>query len=184
MQRVAVIGNAGGGKTSLSRLLGEALGIPVHHVDSIQYRSGWVKTPETECDRVLNALAASPRWIIDGFGSDAVIEGRLRAWDTVIFVDFPLLVHYWRVCKRRWHARQQQRAELPENCPEFTLSYSWKLAKVMWQVHRRYRPWFTRLMGELPESVVVIPVRSPNQCRALVDRYRGQSTPDAAPNHP
>lgn len=167
MQRIAVIGNAGGGKTTLSRLLGESLGIPVHHVDSIQYQPGWERTPAAECDRELDGLVASASWIIDGFGSDDAIERRLTAADTVVFVDFPLPVHYWWACKRQWQSRRRQRVELPENCPEFTLRYSWKLAKVMWEVHRDYRPWFGRLVEGLPDTVSVVHIRSPREWRAF-----------------
>lgn len=59
MRRIAVIGNAGGGKSTLSRLLGDALALPVHHVDSIQYRPGWERTPSQQCDQRLNALATT-----------------------------------------------------------------------------------------------------------------------------
>jgi adenylate kinase family enzyme len=167
MQRIAVIGNAGGGKTTLSRLLGDCLGLPVHHVDSIQYRPGWQRTPDAECDRELDGLASSASWIIDGFGSDDAIERRLTAADTVVFVDFPLPVHYWWACKRQWQSRRRQRAELPDNCPEFTLGYSWKLARVMWQVHRDYRPWFRGLVDDLPATTAVVHIRSPGEWRAF-----------------
>ena len=171
MQRVALIGNAGGGKTTLARLLGETLNLPVHHVDSIQYKPGWRRAPSTECDQVLDSLAVSARWIIDGFGSDGGIERRLRAADTVIFVDFPLQVHYWWACKRQWRSRVRQRAELPDHCPEFTLSYTWKLAKVMWEVHQVYRPWFLELTKNLPDDVSVIHTRSPDEWKAFASRY-------------
>lgn len=163
MQRIAVIGNAGGGKTTLSRLLGDALQVPVYHVDSIQYRSGWVKTPSDECDRRLDELAAAESWIIDGFGSDGAIERRLRAADTVVFIDFPLPVHYWWVCKRQWRTRRRKRTELPDKCPEFTLRYSCKLAVVMWAVHRDYRPWFRELVSDLPGNVSVFHIRTPKE---------------------
>ena len=173
MNRVAVIGNAGGGKTTLSRLLGDAFELPVHHVDSIQYQSGWLRTPVAECDSSLDELAAGDRWIIDGFGSDDVIERRLRAADTVVFVDFPLSVHYWWACKRQWKSRRRQRQELPENCPEFTLNYSWKLVRVMWRVHRHYRRWFARLVHELPNDVTVFHLRSPREWVEFASRYGG-----------
>ena len=166
-----MIGNVGGGKTTLSRLLGDALGLPVHHVDSIQYQPGWERTPSAECDRRLDEVAASQSWVIDGFGSDGAIERRLSAADTVVFVDFPLLVHYWWTCKRQWRSRRRQRAELRDNCPEFTLRYSWKLAKVMWEIHRDYRPWFTKLVNGLPDNVSVFHIRTPKEWREFLFQH-------------
>lgn len=124
-----------------------------------------------ECDLRLDELALSQKWIIDGFGSHGVIERRLKAADTVVFVDFPLRVHYSWACRRQWSSRRQQRAELPENCREFTLRYSWKLAKVMWEVHRDYRPWFLELVGKLPDKVRVFHIRSPDEWRDFASRY-------------
>ena len=171
MHRIAVIGNAGGGKTTLSRLLGDALQIPVYHVDSIQYQPGWERTPSDECDRRLDKLAATESWIIDGFGSDGAIERRLGVADTVVFVDFPLPVHYWWTCKRQWHGRRRQRAELPDNCPEFTLRYSWKLATVIWSVHRDYRPWFTELVSALPGDTSLFHIHSPKEWRGFLGQH-------------
>jgi adenylate kinase family enzyme len=171
MQRIAVIGNGGGGKTTLARLLGESLDLPVHHVDSIQFEPEWRRTPAIECDRRLDELASAHRWIIDGLGRRDVIERRLKAADTVVFVDFRLLVHYWWACKRQWRNRRHQRAELPENCPEFTLRYSWVLARGMWKVHKYYRPWFLELIQRLPGKVRVFHIRSPKQWRAFAYSY-------------
>ena len=170
MRRIAVIGNAGGGKSTLSRLLGDALALPVHHVDSIQYRSGWIRTPSQDCDRRLNALATTDSWVIDGFGGDDTIERRLRMADTVVFVDFPLVIHYWWACKRQWRSRLHQRPELPDDWPVGTLEYSWKLATVMWEVHRHYRPWFKKLVNALPDDIAVVHIRSPKEWNAFVSR--------------
>ena len=65
-ERIAIIGNAGGGKSTLARELGQILNLPVTHVDSIQYQSGWRRTPDEECDQRLSAIASEDRWIIDG----------------------------------------------------------------------------------------------------------------------
>ena len=41
MTRVAIIGNAGGGKSLLARYLGETLRLPVHTIDDVQWDPGW-----------------------------------------------------------------------------------------------------------------------------------------------
>ena len=37
-ERIAIIGNAGGGKTTLARTLATSLDLPLVHVDAVQYR--------------------------------------------------------------------------------------------------------------------------------------------------
>ena len=45
MQRIAIIGNAGGGKSVLARKLGELLNCPVYPFDDLQWQPGWILTP-------------------------------------------------------------------------------------------------------------------------------------------
>lgn len=113
IRRIAIIGNAGGGKTTISKKLGEFYKVPVTHVDSIQYREGWAYTPENICAQMLNEIADGDSWLIDGFGNRAVLERRLEIADTVIFVDFPLYRHYWWAAKRQFRSWRGSRSELP-----------------------------------------------------------------------
>jgi adenylate kinase family enzyme len=68
MQRVAVIGNAGGGKSTLTRALAAKSGLPLYPVDKVQWQPGWQAVPEAEVTAALDAYAAEPRWVIDGWG--------------------------------------------------------------------------------------------------------------------
>ena len=48
MKRVAVFGNAGGGKSTIARRLAELTGLPLYVVDMMQFRAGGVKVPQDE----------------------------------------------------------------------------------------------------------------------------------------
>src|SRR5580704_17126734 len=94
MKRIAVIGNGGGGKSRLARKLGSALGIPVLVIDKIQFGPGLTRTPEPELTKIHEEVVDQERWIIDGFGPWPAMERRFALADTVIFIDFPIWVHF------------------------------------------------------------------------------------------
>ena len=145
--------------------------LPVYHVDSIQFQPGWKYTPKHECDAALDELAEGDRWVIDGFGSNEVIERRLWQADTVVFVDFSFAIHLWWATKRQWASRTGARAELPQGCPEFTLFFTWKLYRALWQVYREYCPWFRDMILELPDETAVFHLRSPQEYRAFLREH-------------
>ena len=57
VRRVAIIGNAGGGKSTLARRIGAALGAPVWSVDDVQWRAGWTPAPPAA------VATAHTRWL-------------------------------------------------------------------------------------------------------------------------
>ncbi|WP_344126941.1 shikimate kinase [Luedemannella flava] len=88
MRRVVVVGNAGSGKTTLGRRLGEALGVPFVELDSIFHQEGWRPLPEDLFRaRVLDIVAADA-WVIDG--NYRVVRDLVWARaDTVVWFDLP-----------------------------------------------------------------------------------------------
>lgn len=40
--KIAVIGYSGSGKSTLSRKLGEKYGLPVLHIDAVEFKPNWV----------------------------------------------------------------------------------------------------------------------------------------------
>jgi adenylate kinase family enzyme len=117
MRRVAVFGNAGGGKSTLARRLAEITRLPLHVVDHMQFRPGGGKVPAEEFARAHAALIREPAWIIDGFGSVATAWERFAAADTLVHIDLPLLVHYWRVTKRLVQGQFADPPGWPPNSP-------------------------------------------------------------------
>lgn len=94
MKRVAVFGNAGGGKSTLARRLSELTNLPLYAVDAIQFRAGGGAVPHDEYLGAHAELVHRDTWIIDGFGCVASAWERFSAADTLVYVDLPLFIHY------------------------------------------------------------------------------------------
>jgi hypothetical protein len=90
MNRVAVFGNAGGGKSALAQRLAELTGLPLYVVDIMQFRPGGAKVPHDEFLQAHADILRRDEWIIDGFGNMAIAWDRFAAADTLIHVDLPL----------------------------------------------------------------------------------------------
>ncbi len=107
MKRVAVFGNAGGGKSTLARRLAETTGLPLYVLDILQYpegyrrdRAGGGKISDDRYLELHDEILGGTEWIIDGYGSLASALERFATADTVVYVDLPLAMHYWGVTKR------------------------------------------------------------------------------------
>ena len=166
MRRIAIIGNAGGGKSVLARALGSALRLPVHTVDDVQWRPGWTRAPLSEVAATHDAWLAAPAWVIDGWGNWALIEARFVAADRIVVVDFPLWRHRW------WAARRQVEAALglrrdwpPPGCR--ALPATRRLWRVMTQVHEELRPRLLALVAEPRFAARAVVLRSPAELEAF-----------------
>ena len=86
--RIIVLGCPGSGKSTFARALAARTGLPLIHLDSVWWRADGSHISRDEFDRALAELLAGEKWIIDGDYS-RTYEVRLRAADTVIFLDYP-----------------------------------------------------------------------------------------------
>lgn len=104
MERIMVIGCPGSGKSTFSRELHKITGIPLFHLDMMNWNADR-STVDKEVfrERLSNTIKKS-EWIIDGnYGS--TIELRLKECDTVIFLDYPLKVCLEGIKERRGKVR-------------------------------------------------------------------------------
>ena len=171
MQRVAVIGNSGGGKSTLTRTLGEVFNLPVHPVDKGQWQPGWQAAPEAEVTTKLDALASGDRWVIDGWGPWPTIERRFAAADTIILVDHPIWVHFWWAAERQIAcARGDGRPDGPDGCD--MLDVTPRLFEMIWDIDQQLMPRVRQMIAAVESEWVVHRITSPEALDAFRDELQ------------
>jgi adenylate kinase family enzyme len=170
MKKVAVFGNAGGGKSTLARQLAELTQLPLHPLDMIQYRPGGGEVPREQYLQAHADLLRRDAWIIDGFGCIASAWERFAAADTLVYTDLPLALHHWWVTKRLVKGLFVNPEGWPADSPIWTSTMN--SYKVLWRCHRRLTPRYRRLVAEAAASKQVHHLRSPGEIKALLDAIR------------
>ena len=169
MTRIAVIGNAGGGKSTLCQKLSKARGLPFFAIDQIQWKPGWVPASAEEVSREHTNLLTKDRWIIDGWGGWDNILARFAAADTIIFIDHPLWIHYWWASKRQFMCLFRPRPDGPPGCP--MLPMTWPLLKMIWAIHKEGRPKILNAVNALGNEKRIFHIRSPKELHSFEKQY-------------
>lgn len=166
MQKVAIFGNAGGGKSTLARQLADASGLPLHVLDKIKFLPGGAEVPHDQYLQQHAQLLQQPQWIIDGFGCVPSTLERLAAADTLVFIDLPFATHALWVTKRMLKGLFVNPEGWPENSPIWRSSLN--SYRVLWLCHRKLTPVYRRLVAEYRPSKTVHHLRSPAQVRQFL----------------
>jgi adenylate kinase family enzyme len=166
MKRVAIFGNAGGGKSTLAKRLAELTRLPLHQLDKMQYGAGGTETPDGEFLKAHAQLLDEDSWIIDGFGTVDTAWQRFSKADTLIHVDLPLVMHFWWVTKRLLNSRHAAPEGWPENSPMWRSTMN--SYRVLWPCHRKLTPRYRQLLGEMAASKQVHHLRSPKEIGAFL----------------
>jgi adenylate kinase family enzyme len=180
MRKVAVFGNAGGGKSALGRGLAELTGLPLYVVDMMQFGRGGAKVPDDEFLQMHADLLRRDEWIIDGFGNMATAWERFAAADTLIYVDLPLFIHFRWVTKRLIKGLFADPPGWPEDSPLW--SSSMQSYRVLRLCHRRLTPKYRQLVTEEATSKRVHHLRSPAQIESFLDVVKKEPPKEAIRN--
>jgi hypothetical protein len=101
VRKVIITGPGAAGKSALAVRLGEITSLPVIELDKLFWRPGLTATPRGQWAAVQRGLAAQESWIMDGdLGPYDVLDVRLQAADTVVFLDFSPARCAWRAVRR------------------------------------------------------------------------------------
>ncbi|WP_303908148.1 hypothetical protein [Thiohalomonas denitrificans] len=166
MRRVAVFGNAGGGKSTLARQLAGITRLPLHSLDTIKYRPGGGEVPHNEYLQIHSELLRGDEWIIDGFGCVPSAWERFSAADTLIYVDLSLFTHYVWVTKRLVKGLIVTPEGWPENSPIWSSTLN--SYRVLRLCHEKLTPKYRQLVAEQATHKRVHHLKSASAIKAFV----------------
>ena len=170
MKRVAVFGNAGGGKSTLARRLAELTGLPLYSLDMIAFRAGGGAVPQDDYLKAHAEILTREAWIIDGYGSTASAFERFAIADTLIYVDLPRSTHYRWVLKRFVKGLFVK----PEGWPDDPQLWASTLSglRVVGLCHQHLTPKYRAYVAQAAGSKRVHHLRSPRQIRAFLQAVK------------
>lgn len=108
MQKVMVIGCPGSGKSTFAKKLAEKTGLPLCHLDLLNWRPDGSCVPHALFEQRLAQVIEQRCWIIDG-NYGRTLDVRFRACDTVFFLDYATDVCLAGILARRG----QPRSDMP-----------------------------------------------------------------------
>ena len=124
--KISIIGYSGAGKSTTARILGEKLGIPVLHLDTVYHMPGWqVRPNEDSISIVSEFMAKNDSWVMDGNYKAIIQRQRFEQSDLIIFFDFNRLTCFWRAFVRYLKYRGKSRPDMTQGCNEkFDLEFA------------------------------------------------------------
>ena len=98
-RRLLVYGVTGSGKSTAAERIGAATGLPVHLVDELTWRPGWVAVPAEEQRDTFGRITATDAWVLDTAYSTG-LDLALERCDLVVGLDYPRWLSLGRLLRR------------------------------------------------------------------------------------
>jgi predicted kinase len=168
-QRILILGRTGSGKTTLARELAAAIGVPHVELDALYFGPEFSTVPLSLLRERTSAAIAGDRWVTDG-NKSAVRDLVWPRADTVIWLDYPLVVSLWRLGKRavwRTSVLTSQAAQTggKASLPRQLLSAANGVITAL-RSHRGQRRQYPRMFAEpANQHLEVVRLRSPRAAR-------------------
>ncbi len=167
MKRVIVIGCPGAGKSTFSLALARATGLPLFHLDRMNWNEDGTAVPKPVFRERLAQAMARPRWILDGNYMGTMAE-RVAACDGVFFLDYPREVCLEGALRRRG----KPRPDLPWVEPEGEIEA--EFLRFIESFAEESRPKILKLLEAHPEKErFVFTARA--QAEAYLERITAQA---------
>jgi adenylate kinase family enzyme len=168
MSRIVILGNAGGGKSTLARQLAEKRGLQHVEIDRILWQDGWILTPPDVYALKHEQLIFEDAWVLDGLGSLNSIPARLARATEIILIDMPLWMHFWLAAERQMAWMSGNLEHAPGGISAAPPMR--ELFRTMWDVDQGWMPTLRELCAEAKvQGKLLVQLRSVDQLNAFAD---------------
>ncbi len=127
VKKIVIVGTSASGKSTFARKLAKQLSLPLIHIDSLMWSSGWEYAGDETAIERIRTEAEKSEWIIEGFMFEAVVAELLEKADQIIYLDYARWILVWRYLKRTWQHRADPRPEIPGCLDSFSLGFMWRI---------------------------------------------------------
>lgn len=137
-KKIAIIGCAGSGKTTLAFALQRKLQLPLYHLDQYYWLPHWQRVDLGKFKTIHDQLCDRDSWIIEG-SYVKFFPYRAAKADLIIFMDIPRYQCMWYVIKRSFEHWGEVIPGNPDECRQRIIS--WKFfgfLQWVWTFNKRY----------------------------------------------
>jgi adenylate kinase family enzyme len=181
MDRIAIVGSPGGGKSTLARELADEVALAHVELDGLFHQAGWKETPVPEFRARVAAALSVDRWVVDG--NYRTVSDMTQGWaDTIVWLDLSRPLVTSRVMRRTverivrrqrpWNGNRESVRRALSRDPEKSIIV-WT-----WQQHAQYRQMYERqLDGPLWADTTVVRLRTRREVRDWLAEAVASSSP-------
>ena len=114
--RINVLGTAGSGKSTFSKLIAEKLNVSYVQMDELFWKPDWSESSDEEFFPRLEQIVSFDGWVLDG-NYTRTIPIKWKRVQLVVYLDLPLHIVLYRLIKRSF-IRGLKNEELWNGCNE------------------------------------------------------------------
>lgn len=170
--KVAIIGNAGSGKSTLGLKLHEILGIPLYHLDQYFWKPNWQEPDPDEFEKIHNYLCDKSEWIIEGVAI-RILEYRIKKADVIIFLDIPTYLCLMRVLKRAFTCFGKVYFSSAKGCPE--RGPDLKFLKFIWNFNHERKPRIITLLQKYKDQKKIFTIQNAAELTKLIHQAKSDT---------